>query len=142
MDGMIGGRATGCKAGPPGASPAEGLVRVADAAVLGSLLAAGLLLCGARAAGRGAAIAAAGPAPDPAALGHRVDLSLAGEAELQLLPGVGPRLAERIRAERAARGPFASLEDVDRRVPGVGPARMRWWRGRVAEPAAAAGEAR
>lgn len=65
---------------------------------------------------------------------HRVDLAAAGEAELQLLPGVGPRLAARIAEERAAGGPFDSLEEMDRRVPGVGPARVRWWKGRVELP--------
>jgi len=63
-----------------------------------------------------------------------VDLAAVGEAELRLLPGVGPRLAERMAAERAAGGPFADLEDLDRRVPGVGPARVGWWRGRVEFP--------
>lgn len=138
MEGMIGARGTACKAPVPGG----GIVRVADAAVLAGVLGAGLLLCGARAVGRRVDLASAGPAPDPAALAHRIDLSSAGTAELMLLPGVGPRLAGRIAAERAAGGPFASLEDVDRRVPGVGPSRVRSWRGRVAAPAAAEGGTR
>jgi len=98
------------------------------------LLGAGLSLCGARALGRRAALDAAGPPPDPQAVTHLVDLAAAGEAELQLLPGVGPRMAATIAAERAAGGPFASLEEMDRRVPGVGPARVRWWKGRVELP--------
>jgi DNA uptake protein ComE-like DNA-binding protein len=129
MEAMIGGRGTGCKAPGP-----AGFARRADAALLAAVLAGGLVLCGARALERGAALAAAGPAPEPAAVEHRVDLAAAGTTELQLLPGVGPRLAERIAAERAARGPFDSLDDVVRRVPGVGPARVRSWRGRVVEP--------
>jgi DNA uptake protein ComE-like DNA-binding protein len=123
---MIGGRPDGCKAGT--------LAGRADALLAGAVVAAGLLLCGARALGRAASLAAADPPPDPAAVAHRVDLATAGPAELMLLPGVGPKLAAALAGEREARGPFASLEDVDRRVPGVGPARVRWWRGRVAGP--------
>jgi competence ComEA-like helix-hairpin-helix protein len=54
----------------------------------------------------------------------RVDLNAAGDEELQRLPGVGPVVAGRILAERAAGGPFASVEDLTR-VPGLGPARVR-----------------
>jgi DNA uptake protein ComE-like DNA-binding protein len=143
---MIGARGTACKAPSPGDSPVDspgvGLVRVADAALLAGILGAGLVLCGARAMERRAERASAGPAPDAEAFAHRVDLSTAGTAELMLLPGVGPRLAGRIAAEREARGPFASPEDVDRRVPGVGPARVRSWRGRVAMPAGSEGGTR
>lgn len=60
-------------------------------------------------------------ASDPLAIPDmRLDLNAAGAAELALLPGVGPRLADRIVADRAERGPFASLEDLGR-VAGVGP---------------------
>lgn len=59
----------------------------------------------------------AAPARLPAV---RIDLNSAPAAALVLLPGVGPRLAERIEADRAARGPFASVEDLAR-VSGVGP---------------------
>ncbi|MDW8246785.1 MAG: helix-hairpin-helix domain-containing protein [Sandaracinaceae bacterium] len=50
-----------------------------------------------------------------------IDLNSAGTSELELLPRVGPRLAERIVIERKALGCFASWEEVDR-IPGVGPA--------------------
>ena len=50
----------------------------------------------------------------------RVDLNAAGVAELDLLPGIGPRLAERIIADRSRRGRFASVDDLVR-VSGVGP---------------------
>ena len=126
MGAMIGGGRDGCKAG----SGADG-ARRADAAILALATAVGLALCGAAALRRRAELAAAPPPPGPEAVTHFVDLRAAGEAELMLLPGVGPRLAERIAVERAAGGPFASLEEVDRRVPGVGPARVRWWRDRV-----------
>jgi competence ComEA-like helix-hairpin-helix protein len=46
-----------------------------------------------------------------------VDLNLATLEELQTLPGIGPKLAERIIAHR----PFKTLADLDR-VPGIGSA--------------------
>ena len=49
-----------------------------------------------------------------------IDVNRADAAELGLLPGLGPRLAARIIADRAARGWFDSLDDLDR-VPGIGP---------------------
>lgn len=59
----------------------------------------------------------------------RIDIDADGADRLTLLPGIGPRLAERIVADRAARGPF---EDADglARVPGIGPRtvdRVRPW---------------
>ena len=61
-----------------------------------------------------------GPAPRPVALPDmRIDLNTATAAELEVLPGVGPRLAERIVADRRAYDRFASIDDLSR-VPGVG----------------------
>jgi competence ComEA-like helix-hairpin-helix protein len=54
---------------------------------------------------------------------HRVDLACAGVDEIALLPGVGPSLAARIVADRAAHGAFASVEALSR-VPGVGVATL------------------
>jgi len=51
--------------------------------------------------------------------GEQVDIDRAGPAEIARLPRVGPGLAKRIVADRAARGPFGSLQGLDR-VPGVG----------------------
>lgn len=51
---------------------------------------------------------------------HRVDVAAASVAELGALPGVGPKLAARIDAERRRR-PFSAVSDL-RRVPGIGPA--------------------
>lgn len=51
---------------------------------------------------------------------YRVDLNAAPAGEIEALPGVGPRLAARIAAERA-RGPYESVDEL-RRVRGVGAA--------------------
>jgi len=58
-------------------------------------------------------------AVEPARFG-RVDLNRADQGELESLPGIGPRLAARIIEDRERRGPFATIEDLDR-VRGVGP---------------------
>jgi competence protein ComEA len=63
-----------------------------------------------------------------------LDLNTASPAELEALPGIGPALAKAIVAERAAGGPFRSLEDLRRRVRGVGPRVLEALRGRVAAP--------
>jgi DNA uptake protein ComE-like DNA-binding protein len=53
-----------------------------------------------------------------------VDLDLAGRAELEALPRIGPALAARIVASRDSLGPFGSLEGLGR-VRGIGPAMLR-----------------
>jgi len=50
---------------------------------------------------------------------ERVDLNRANAEELSALPGIGPRLAERVIAYRQAHGPFLFEEDITQ-VPGVG----------------------
>jgi len=55
--------------------------------------------------------------------GEPIDLNAATRADLELLPGVGPRLAERIVAARAQRGAFTSLADLQA-VSGIGPAKL------------------
>lgn len=57
------------------------------------------------------------PAHSP---GGRVDLTRAGVAELDALPGIGPVLAARIVAHRERQGPFRAPEDL-LAVPGIGP---------------------
>lgn len=52
--------------------------------------------------------------------GLKIDVNSAEEPQLDLLPGIGPRLAARIVEERRAAGSFASLDELVR-VAGVGP---------------------
>lgn len=59
-----------------------------------------------------------------------VDIDRAPAAELERLPHVGPALARRIVADRAANGPFRSLEGLQR-VRGIGPAIARHLQGHV-----------
>ena len=73
------------------------------------------------AAGPGAQIAGAEakPAPvEPEAL--RIDINVATAAQLELLPGIGPTLAQRIVDDRALNGRFVVPEDLQR-VRGIGP---------------------
>ncbi|MCE9583974.1 MAG: helix-hairpin-helix domain-containing protein [Planctomycetes bacterium] len=65
-----------------------------------------------------AALPTAFPAAPPAPLPPRLDLNAASARELDLLPGVGPKTAERIVADRSSRGRFASPGEI-RRVKGV-----------------------
>lgn len=73
------------------------------------------------AVGRGRGRAAGGVT---ASAGGPVDLDRATVEELDALPRIGPALAARIVADRAARGAFGSLEAFGR-VRGVGPAMLR-----------------
>ena len=61
---------------------------------------------------------------------HRVDVDRADAAELTALPGIGEVLAERIVADRSARGPFGRIEALER-VHGVGPATVARLRDRT-----------
>ncbi len=59
----------------------------------------------------------------------KVNLNTASQAELEALPGVGPKLVQRIIAARQKK-PFTSLEDLNR-VSGVGPKMLEKLRDRV-----------
>lgn len=87
---------------------------------------AALVVAGAVAAFAGADHAAGRPRLAPPA--HRVDLATADAAEIATLPRVGPALAARIVADRAARGPFRSVDDLAR-VAGIGESALEALRG-------------
>ena len=61
---------------------------------------------------------------------HRLDINRADADALQALPGIGPALARRIVAYRAAHGPFRDPGDL-RRVPGIGAKRYAGLQGRI-----------
>ncbi|MCA9577077.1 MAG: helix-hairpin-helix domain-containing protein [Sandaracinaceae bacterium] len=52
--------------------------------------------------------------------GGRIDVNQADAITLQLLPGVGPVVSQRIIADRAEHGPYPTLEAMTR-VTGIGP---------------------
>jgi competence protein ComEA len=52
-----------------------------------------------------------------------VNINLADEAALQVLPGVGPAMAQRIIEYRESNGPFATIEEITN-VSGIGPTRL------------------
>jgi hypothetical protein len=64
-----------------------------------------------------AAVPMPGRKPTRAGLVLRVDPNTAPAAVLETLPRIGPAMARRIIAAR----PFTSLDDLDRRVYGIGP---------------------
>lgn len=53
----------------------------------------------------------------------RVNVNLASAPELELLPGIGPSLAQKIIDYRQANGPFQDVEDL-MEVSGIGPAKL------------------
>jgi competence protein ComEA len=55
--------------------------------------------------------------------GLPVDLNSATPEDLAVVPGMTPRLAVAVVADRARRGPFTSLDDLER-VCGIGPGRL------------------
>jgi competence ComEA-like helix-hairpin-helix protein len=63
-------------------------------------------------------------------LGMSLNVNRAGPDALVLLPGIGPRLAERIIRVRESVGPFSSPEEL-LRVPGIGRKILRKMQGRI-----------
>jgi competence protein ComEA len=62
-------------------------------------------------------------APSSQSAAGVVNVNTATAPELDLLPGIGPALAQNIIDYREAHGPFASPEDL-LDVPGIGPAKL------------------
>ncbi len=60
----------------------------------------------------------------PFELEFHVQVNEADEAELMLLPGIGPVLAQRIVVERKTNGPYTSPDQMER-VKGIGPKTVR-----------------
>jgi comEA protein len=58
---------------------------------------------------------------EPEAPTGPVNINTAGEQELTRLIGIGPALAKRICEDRAAKGPYKSVDELQR-VKGIGPA--------------------
>lgn len=56
----------------------------------------------------------------PLGPGEKIDPDRASARELARVPGIGPSLAKRIVADREERGPFRTLQGLDR-VAGIGP---------------------
>jgi len=67
--------------------------------------------------------------PDPPS-GTLLNINTATAPELELLPGIGPALAQSIVAYREAHGLFRALEDL-LDVPGIGPAKLEQVRGLI-----------
>jgi len=78
----------------------------------------------------------ASPDPRPPASDLRsptpaLDLNSASAAELDLLPGIGPALAQRIIEYREKHGGFRTLEEL-KKVSGIGPKKFEAIKDRVA----------
>lgn len=98
---------------------AGGVIRATRSAAPGSVAAAvAPALPGEDLVAQAALSRQAEAAQRPLAPGERVDVDRAGAAQLERLPRVGKRLAERIVADRQVNGPFGSLAGLAR-VPGV-----------------------
>ncbi len=61
--------------------------------------------------------------PPKKAFQGKVNINTASLQQLQLLPGIGPKMAERIVAHRSQLGRFTSVEQL-LDVPGIGPKKL------------------
>jgi competence ComEA-like helix-hairpin-helix protein len=60
----------------------------------------------------------------------RININTASSEELQTLPRVGPKIAERIINDRTANGPFSDINDLIR-VRGIGPVTLERMKDRI-----------
>ncbi len=58
-------------------------------------------------------------------LGLPLDLNRATAQDLDAIPGIGPALAQRIVDYRQAHGPFRKIEELEEKVLGFGPQKMK-----------------
>ncbi len=68
--------------------------------------------------------------PDAISVARRININTASAAELELLPGVGPKLAQRIIDHRRQHGAFKTVDELDG-VSGIGPRILERLRGMV-----------
>lgn len=122
---------------PPSAIPAAAKWAAISALTLAGIAIAGWSLANPRPAlhldrrDPPTAVAPQDPAPKPAqpsavapapvaSAATGIGINSATQAQLELLPGVGPALAQRIIADRERNGRYTSIEQLDR-VKGIGP---------------------
>jgi competence protein ComEA len=67
-------------------------------------------------------VVATQPTPDRSYPGQ-IPINSASVAELELLPGIGPSLAQAIVGYRQAHGSFETVDELTE-VPGIGPAKL------------------
>lgn len=73
---------------------------------------------------------AASSKPVPKVLGEPLDLNRATAEELEILPGIGPSLAERIVHYRQNTGGFKKVEEL-LKVPGIGPKKLAGMKSKI-----------
>jgi competence protein ComEA len=60
------------------------------------------------------------PSPAAPSVARKINVNTATQAELELLPRIGPATAKAIIGHRSLHGPFRSVQDLDK-VKGIGP---------------------
>lgn len=73
--------------------------------------------------GREGSVPGQAAAPERPVVAYRIDLNRASRAELLQLPGVGPRMADRIEAYRDEHGGFRNVAELQE-VSGIGPIKL------------------
>jgi len=68
-------------------------------------------------------VSAAPSGPSEGSTSGKTNINAATAEELDLLPGIGPSLAQNIISYRLAHGPYATVDDL-LDVPGIGPSKL------------------